>query len=80
MSKSKNSKVKIIQAKDQQEVPAEVIAQSLVEISDAAKKLANGRLKREAIVTLIKDKTGIHKTQINTVLDSLETLKHDWLR
>lgn len=76
----KPKKIKIVQEKDKPEVPAEVIAQSLVEISNAARHLANGRLKRDAIVTLIKDKTGIPKTTINTIMDNIESLKTDWLR
>jgi hypothetical protein len=72
-------KVTVVQDPEK-EVPAEMIAQSIVDMGKAMKALSKSRLKREAILTLIKDKTGITKADIGRVLDSLELLEKDWLK
>jgi predicted DNA-binding ArsR family transcriptional regulator len=70
-------KVKIIQ-EPEKEISVEIMAQAIIDLSNAAKKLLNGKLKREAIITLIKDKTGIEKHRITSVLDELENLEKTW--
>jgi hypothetical protein len=62
------------------DISAKEIMDSIVEISNAMQKLNNTRLKREAIVTLIHDKSGIAKKTINIVLDNLEQLEDSWLK
>ena len=73
------AKVKVIQPVDE-EVPAEVIATAIVEISEGMKKLNSTRLTRKAIVALIHDQSGLAKGTINLVLNNLMDLEKDWLK
>ena len=74
-------KNKIEVAQDQENmIETKVLAKSIVDIGAAMKILSQGRLKREAIITLVKDKTGLTKADIRLVLDSLESLEKDWLK
>lgn len=75
----KNNKIEVVQ-NPENKVPAKVLAQEIVNIGQAMKHLTGAKLKREAIVTLVKDRTGIHKTVIERVLSSLENLERDWLK
>lgn len=61
-------------------IPAELMAQAIVDIADAMKKLNASRLTRAAIVTLIKDKSGIDKNKIEIVLNNLDELERNWLK
>jgi uncharacterized protein involved in propanediol utilization len=76
--KSRNKKVQIVQDPEAP-LPTEVMAQSIIDLSEAARQLLNGRLKRAAIVVLLKDQTDLPKAHINDILDALESLKSDWL-
>lgn len=62
------------------EIPAEVMAQAIVDIGSAMKKLNATRLSRAAIVTLIKDKSGLTKNIIELVLNNLDQLEANWLK
>jgi hypothetical protein len=61
------------------DVPAEVMAQAIVDISESMKKIASTRLTRKAIVALIHDRSGIAKRTIDIVLDNMEDLEKVWL-
>lgn len=60
----------------QPEPPIEctVLAEAIVEISKAAKRLNESGLNRKAIVALIHDYSAMGKKDIGIVLDSLEAL------
>lgn len=73
-------KTKVVQKENEEEVPAEIIAQSIVEISEAMKQLFATRLTRKAIVTLIHDQSKVGKATINIVLNNLQDLERDWLK
>lgn len=75
----RKEKVKIVIPKDDP-VPTEVIAQSIIEISNAMERLSNTQLRREALVVLIHDRSKISKSVINIVLNNLESLKKTWLK
>lgn len=75
----KRQKIEVIQKPDELEVPAKIIAQSIKSISDSMKAIAKSGLKREAIVILIKDKSGISKQDINVVMNNLELLAENYL-
>jgi hypothetical protein len=56
----------------------EVLANSIIEISDAFRKLKDGPLTQRAIVTLLQDGIGVSKItrhQIELVLDNLPRLR-----
>lgn len=73
--------VKVVQPPDPaEEVPAEVLAQAILDISEGMKKLNGSKLKRRAIVLLIHDQSKVSCSNINLVLDSLDTLKETWIK
>lgn len=74
------------------EIPLEVLASSIVAISDGVKKLRNGRLKERALLLLIQQaappkKRGRYSTgqhipisTIKAVLDGMEALKTQFVK
>lgn len=62
------------------EVPAEIIAQSIVEISKGMNALNSTRLTRRAIVTLIHETSKIARRDIEIVLNNLDQLEKVWLK
>lgn len=63
-----------------EEVPAEIIATSIVEIAKGMKALEASRLKRDAIVTLLQHSTKLARRDIIKVLDHLGDLEKTWLK
>lgn len=61
-------------------IPAEIIAQSIVDIAAGMRKLNETRLTRRAIITLIHEHSKIARSQIETVLYNLENLESTWLK
>lgn len=60
--------------------PVEVIAESIIAISQAMKTICASRLSRKALVALIHDQSRIGKRDIEIVLNNLECLERDWLK
>ncbi len=73
----KNEKVKVVQD-DAAPVEKEVLAQAIVDISAALKKLRASGLNERAILALVKDDTGISKAEVKRVLDSLAGLRRTY--
>ena len=71
-------KVKIEQPEGDAPIPQPVLAQAIVDISAAAKKLAASGLNRRAIVLLVAHTSGTSQTAVKAVLDSLESLTRDY--
>ena len=69
--------VKVVQ-QPEDEVPAEIIAKAIIEIDTAMRRLSRSGLKRKAVVALIHDMSGIRKTDIEIVLNNLESLRSTW--
>ncbi len=67
----------------QDEVATEVMADAIVSLSDAVKKLLDGPLNRRAVVVLIQDAMGgrnaVSRDGIEAVLDSAASLKEKYL-
>lgn len=61
-----------------QPIAAEILAKSIVEIDKHFKAVLNAGLKRETLVALIHDSSGIAKGTIRIVLNNLEDLKAMW--
>lgn len=75
------SKVKVHVIDDASKPHAvEVIADSIVQIAEAMRKINSTRLSRDAIVTLIARQTKVSRSDIERVLDSMDNLENDWLR
>lgn len=70
---------KIIVKQTEPEIPAEVIASSIVQIAQGMRALDATRLKRDAIVELIHAQSKIPKGTIKVVLNNLVDLERDWL-
>jgi len=62
----------------EQPVVTKVLAQAILDISSAAKKLAASGLNRKAIVVLLRDSSGQPKYVVEQVLDALEQLAEDY--
>jgi hypothetical protein len=73
-------KLNVIQADDVDPVPVEIIAQDIQRISEAMEKIDAGRLNRTAIIILVQANTGMPRSSINAVLNSLADLKHLYLK
>jgi hypothetical protein len=58
----------------------EILATSILQISDAVKKLYDSGLNRHAVVALLADDTKLGKKTIETVLDSLLDLKRTYTK
>lgn len=61
--------------------PVEEVAQAIVDIAAAMKKMNETRLRKSAIIVLIHAQLrGVGKREIELVLDSLENMDKTWLR
>lgn len=75
------TKVNVIQPEDKsKKIPVDILAESIVEISNAVKKMRNGGLTDRAIILLIHDSSSVGKPAIKAVLDSMETLSEKYIR
>lgn len=72
--------VNIVQKPDEEEIPADVIAQEIVKIAKAMQKLSTTKLKRDAIVALIHENSKVARKTIEVVLNNLEQLEKRWLK
>lgn len=73
-------KVTVKQKPDVEEVPVEVLAQSIESLAAGMKKLNESRLKRDAIVILLQAQTGVNRGEIRSVLNGLDQLERMWLK
>lgn len=77
----KKPKVKVVQSLDDQDnVPLEIIAQSIKAISDSVKKMRQLSLNNKAIILLLHDSSKVSKTQIHNVLMAMENLEDEYLK
>lgn len=75
----KSKKVIITQEEDK-EIPAEIIANSIVEIAKGMRVLNKTRLTRRAIVALIHEHSKVPRTTIELVINNIESLEEIWLK
>jgi hypothetical protein len=61
-------------------LPVEVIERAVVELAAGMKRLNDTRLKRETIVALLHDTSGIGKRQIEVILNCLDRLEQLYLK
>lgn len=71
--------VKVVQ-EPEKEIPVEVIAKSIVEIAAGMKRINESRLTRDAIVTLIHEKSKVARSTVHIVLNNLDRLEETWLK
>ncbi len=65
---------------DSNPLTKEVLASSIVSISDSVKRLYDSGLNRRAVVALLADDTKLGKKTIETVLDSLLDLRKTYTK
>jgi hypothetical protein len=59
-------------------VSVEIMAQAIVDIDAAMKRIGASGLRRKAIVALIHDMSGIGKRDIEIVLNNLDSFRTMW--
>lgn len=61
--------------------PVEEIAQAIVDLSVAARKMMGSRLKEEAIVILLQSMSGaVKRSDIKIILNNLQIMDRHWLK
>jgi hypothetical protein len=72
---------KIAITKDPQDPqPLEIMERAIVDVAEGARKLLGTRLNKRAVLTLLKDDTGLPKSTIERVLDSAAQLDKNFLK
>lgn len=80
-TQAKNHKQTItVKTNEENPEPVEVIAQSIITISEGIEKINQSRLKRRAVLLLINDITGVGLTTIEKVLDAAVKLKDHYIK
>lgn len=67
-------KAKIVQQENVPEVPTEVLAQHIEEVSLAMAQINRGRLKKDTIILLLHDITKLPRRDVKKVIDACEVL------
>ena len=68
----------VVEQDKENPVPKKILAQAIVDISAAVKRLAASGLNRKAIVVLLSHDSGQPQYVIENVLSSLEQLSRDY--
>jgi hypothetical protein len=76
----KKEKEVIVKQNSESPIAVEIIAQSIVKISECAKSLQNSGLSERAILLLLRDASGVGMSDIKSVLDSMSQLERLYLR
>ena len=71
-------KTKVVQTEP--EIPVEILAQSIKDISEGIRKMRSGRLTDRAIILLIADNCNVGKPAIKEVLESMNSLSKKYLK
>lgn len=72
-------KVSVVQAKDEEQIPAQVIAQSIVKIAEGWDKINRSGLNMKAVLLLISHSSRVPQRHVKAVLYALDSLKKDYL-
>lgn len=64
----------------EKEVPTEIMAEAIVEIAEAARRLRTSRLNDKAILLLLSKSSGQPQHVVKAVLDAAESLAKNYLR
>lgn len=69
-----------IKTNEQNPEPLELIAKSIIELSEAFKKIDSSPLKRHTIILLLKDQTGLPQRDIIKILDAAPKLAEYYVK
>lgn len=85
-----NQKTITVVTEEENPVAVELVAEAIISIADSFKKMNESRLKRRALILLIKDncgqvggrfnKSSIGTREIEEVLNSIESLKQAYIK
>ena len=73
------SKVIVKQKENEEEVPVEIIAQSIQKLSEAFSKMKKSGLSRYCQVVLLSDASGVGRPDVRKILDSMENFEKMYL-
>jgi hypothetical protein len=74
-------KTKIVKpVEPEKEIPTEILAESILELSEGIKKVRAGRLNDRALFILLRDATGVGINEIESIVDALENLDRRYLK
>lgn len=73
-------KIVVKQKENAEEIPTEIIAQSIKDISDGVKKLRSGKLNDKAIILLISKASSVSLETVRSVLTGMENLEKQFLK
>jgi hypothetical protein len=65
----------VVKQEEGMEVPAEILAKTIVKISDGLEGWERAGMKRHALVTLLVASTRVFKRDVEAVLNGIDTLK-----
>lgn len=71
---------KTIIVKPTETAPTEIIADAIVGLAEAVRKLRSGRLNDKAIIVLLSNQSGMGQREIKHLLDHIEYLPHAFLK
>ena len=74
----KRDVVKVVQQENEPPVPVEIIAQSIIRLDEAVKKMLSSGLNEYALIVLLADSSRLSKTAIRILLRSLKTLRQTY--
>lgn len=77
--KKKQIKANVIQDEEDQ-IPVDILAKSIVAISDGFKRVTRSGLNERALVCLIHEASGVGKPAIRDVLACIDQLKEKFIR
>lgn len=66
-----------VKSNEENPEPLEILAQAIIDLSNAFKKIEDGPLAKRTIVLLLQDATGLPQSAIKKVLEAAPKLK-DW--
>jgi hypothetical protein len=75
-----SAKKVVVKQDAEKPVEVEVLAQAIIEIGKASKRLAASSLNRKAVVVLLSHSTGLGQGTIKAVLDGIADLESTYLR
>lgn len=70
----------VVKQDEESPIPAEIMAQAIVDIAQAAKAISRCGLNRKAIVVLISHNSKLPQYTVELVLNNLEYLEETWLK
>lgn len=79
MATKKTTKL-VVKKDPDSDVTAEVLAESIVKISQAMRQLRSGRLKDRAIIILLASSTGLNQHIIKQVIEGISSLEATYLK